>query len=314
MIEKLIRFYKYNIKPRYANLYGMELYDYDIDFHSSELGAPYGDYSKGLFREGQFSFDERGVFVFLDKDGGYQYNPCGIAEYALVCYEKIIKEGEEAISYKGKFKSQILWLETHFSKINESMIVWYYDYMGENFYSGISQGMVICAFARAYQYYHDDKYLDLSWCAFRFMNLNVKEGGTRCFDAPYICWYEEYPYSESKVLNGHIYSLLGVYDLYRVTGNSELKKCFYDGVDAVKRNIDKYDLGFYTKYDVITPNPANNSYHYTHITLFRILYMITGDVFFAKYAERFAKNHRSKIDRLKNSIYILKLAIKNSYL
>ena len=303
----LKRFYNYNIKPRYANLYGMELYNYDIDFHSSKLGVPYGDYSKGLFRKGQYSYDENGVFVFLDKDANFQYNPCGIAEYALVCFEKML---HREVCYQNKFKSQIEWLETNYSKVSEDKIVWYYKYVGDNVFSGISQGMAICALARAYQYYKDEKYLDMAWKSFHFMNTSLEDGGTRYSGDDYTCWYEEYPSEKSKILNGHIYSLLGIYDLYRVTGDVSLKKCFDLGIDDIKRNIGKFDLGFFTKYDAVSPYPANNSYHYTHITLFKILYMITEDVFFKNYADRFERNHKCVIDKLRNVFYILKLAIR----
>ena len=302
-----MRFYKYSIKPRYANLYGMELYNYDIDFHSYKLGAPYGNYSKGLFREGQYSFDENGVFVFLDKDGKYQYNPCGIAEYALVCFEKMC-HGDDVS--QDKYKAQIRWLVENCREVGNSGVAWYYDYVGNDFFSGISQGMAMSALLRAYQFYEEEKYLEIAQQAFVFMNTNLDEGGTRCCNDDYMCWYEEYPSEKSKILNGHIYSLFGVYDLYRVTGDGCLKKCFDSGIDDIKRNISKFDLGFFTKYDAVSPYPANNSYHYTHITLFKILYMITGDAFFDKYAKRFERYQNGWFYKLRNILYIFRLARK----
>ena len=300
------RFYSNSIKPRYANLYGMELYSYDIDFHSSVLGAPYGDYSKGLFREGQYAYDADGVFVFIGSNVEFQYNPCGIAEYALVSYEKMIREGKGNES----FRAQIEWLEKHCVQIDDDKIVWYYDYVDDGFFSGISQGMAMCTLLRAYQYFNDEKYLKLAWQSFNFMNTSLVDGGTRCDESPFLCWYEEHPAEKSKILNGHIYSLLGVYDLYRVTGDARVKECFDAGIQSIKDSIDKYDLGFFTRYDAVSAYPANNSYHYTHITLFKILYGITGDAFFDKYAKRFEKYQYGWYYKLRNIMYILKLTLK----
>ncbi len=64
MFNYLKRFYYLNFYPRYQNLYGMELYE-ELDVEGSQLLYAYGDYSKGLFREGEYSLDEAGVFVFI---------------------------------------------------------------------------------------------------------------------------------------------------------------------------------------------------------------------------------------------------------
>ena len=83
------------------------------------------------------------------------------------------------------------------------------------------------------------------------------------------------------------------------------------GVDTIKDNIDIFDMGFNTKYDAISLYPANNSYHYTHITQFKVLYSITNDKFFKIYANQFENYFNSFSSKFKTLILILKLDIES---
>ena len=47
-------------------------------------------------------------------------------------------------------------------------------------------------------------------------------------------WYEEDNFQE-HILNGHIYALLGVYDLYRVTKDKKYYDSFIAGLTQLKK-------------------------------------------------------------------------------
>ena len=98
-----------------------------------------------------------------------------------------------------------------------------------------------------------------------------------------------------------------------MTSDKKVKASFYKGISAIKNNIKKFDLGFYTKYDAYSRYPANNSYHYTHITLFNILYNITKDNFFKKYANKFNKYHKQFIYKTLNLLYLLIIVIIDKF-
>lgn len=108
-----------------------------------------------------------------------------------------------------------------------------------------------------------------------------------------------------------IYLGFEFYGYQTLIKSTNLSKFYRRMIYAVKNNIKAFDLGFFTKYDAITPTPANNSYHYTHITLFSILYRITNDTFFKKYSNKFLKYHTNIFYKTLNTIYILFLTIKN---
>lgn len=298
----MIGFYKHNYLPRYANLYGMELYPFNINCHDAKLGHAYGDYSKGLFRTDRYEFDDEGVFVFL-VNGVRHYNPCGVAEYALVEFGNHLLN-PAVDKHIQAFDAQIQWLMAQAKELNCG-VVWYYEYPNqEKFISGISQGMIISTLLRAYQRTKQQKYLDFAWGAYRVLITPIENGGVLRSDEKYNWWYEEY-LTAPLILNGHIYSLLGVWDLFRVTKDEDVRLSFIKGVEDIKNNISKFDMGFYTKYDAFTKEPSNNSYHYTHITLFRILFNITNDEFFNKFANKFQKYHDRGWYRFLNFNYLL---------
>lgn len=307
-MNKLKRFYLYSIEPRYKNEFGMELFDFDFDKHSKKLTYPYADFSKGIFRKNIHGFDLDNVFVFTE-NGVNTYNPTAIAQYALICYEKSINK-ENTEFYKKQFKIQTDWIFKN-AIIEKDKAIWYYNYPNQKrFFSGISQGFVISVLLRAYQEFNQKKYLELALKSFKFLNTLVEDGGVLYIKGSYSNWYEEYLDAE-KVLNGHIYALFGIYDLYRVTNLEEARVSFQKGINDVKKNFKHYDLKFFTKYLADTKQPANNSYNYTHYTQFMVLHEITKDDFFLEKAKKIYIYHTKLSYKIINTAYIFILNLFN---
>lgn len=67
-------------------------------------------------------------------------------------------------------------------------------------------------------------------------------------------WYEEYPTKPSSfVLNGFIYSLIGLYDLMMLAPTQQVKEAtalFDQGMDSLKRLLLAFDNGSGTNYDL----------------------------------------------------------------
>ncbi|XP_033231176.1 D-glucuronyl C5-epimerase B isoform X3 [Belonocnema kinseyi] len=81
-------------------------------------------------------------------------------------------------------------------------------------YSSMGQGHAISVLSRAYYHSGEDKYLHAAIRGLRpFRVTSTKGGVTASFLGKYV-WYEEYPTTPpSFILNGFIYSLIGLYDL-----------------------------------------------------------------------------------------------------
>lgn len=303
LVYYLYRIYKYSYLPRYANAYGMEHYkDLTVDFRSQVLGIYYGDFSKGIRA---FHFDE-GNIVQLEVNGQLHYNPCQVAEYALLFNDWFSKSGDE--QEKEVFRLHLNWLMDHANQESDRAS---WDYLYNSgpekapWQSSISQGMAISALLRGYQLFGHRPYLEMAEKSFRYLDQPVAMGGFRFTDSQYKLWYEEDNF-QHHILNGHLYALYGVYDLIRVTGDDYYRQCFELGSQTVMDRIDDFDMGFNTRYDKFNPYPANNAYHYTHIIQFEIMYGITGHTFYKEYAQKFRDYHNMRKYRIKTYIYIVR--------
>ena len=142
-------------------------------------------------------------------------------------------------------------------------------------YSAMGQGQAISLLSRVYQYTKDDRYLDAALKATIVFSRKSLENGVKAdlFGMP---WYEEYPTQPpSFVLNGFMFSLFGLYDLWKIAGDmrgANAKQLFLEGFKTLENMIPLYDNGHGTYYDLrhismpgISPNRARWQYHRVHL-------------------------------------------------
>lgn len=163
--------------------------------------------------------------------------------------------------------------------------------------SAMSQGHAISLLARAYHHSGGDlRYLKAAILGLKPFTVPSNERGVMTFFMNKFRWYEEYPTKPSSfVLNGFIYSLLGLYDLMTIappgkSGDSEF--LFWEGIKSLKAMITLFDMGSGTSYDLrhftlgIAPNLARWDYHATHINQLLLLSKIVNESLFSTTAER----------------------------
>jgi heparosan-N-sulfate-glucuronate 5-epimerase len=162
------------------------------------------------------------------------------------------------------------------------------DEIPPGWYSGMGQGHAMSVLTRAYKFSKDEKFLLAAIKALHLFEIPSSEGGVvaRFMDTPHI-WYEEYPTKPSSfILNGFMYSLLGLYDLWATLEaeaprfQTELKlsrKIFDDGIESLFAILPFYDSGSGTFYDLrhfsmsTAPKVSRWDYHSTHINLLHTL-------------------------------------------
>ncbi|XP_056641918.1 D-glucuronyl C5-epimerase B [Diorhabda sublineata] len=155
-------------------------------------------------------------------------------------------------------------------------------------YSSMSQGHAISVLSRAY--YHsggDIRYLTAALLGLKPFKVSSDLGGVRASFLDKYPWYEEYPTQPASfVLNGFIYSLLGLYDLMSIApleDGREAEVLFNDGMVSLRRMISLFDMGSVTSYDLrhftisTAPNLARWDYHATHVNQLLLLSTIDGD-------------------------------------
>ncbi|KAJ8878740.1 hypothetical protein PR048_019326 [Dryococelus australis] len=161
----------------------------------------------------------------------------------------------------------------------------------------MGQGHAISVLARAY--FHsggDPQYLDAALAGLKPFQIPSAEGGVLATFLDKFPWYEEYPTTPASfVLNGFIYSLLGLYDLRSIVPPEHAREAatlFDQGMASLKKLLLLYDTGSGTSYDLrhftlgTAPNLARWDYHATHVNQLLLLSTIDGDPLIATTAER----------------------------
>jgi heparosan-N-sulfate-glucuronate 5-epimerase len=102
---------------------------------------------------------------------------------------------------------------------------------------------------------------------------------------------EEYPTDPpSFVLNGGIFALWGLHDVAAGLGDEDARRDFESGVETLSRNIERWDAGFWSLYDLFPhplPNYASGAYHQLHIAQLRAMQLIAPRPELERAASRF---------------------------
>ncbi|XP_073845187.1 D-glucuronyl C5-epimerase [Musca autumnalis] len=162
--------------------------------------------------------------------------------------------------------------------------------------SAMGQGHAISVLARAYWHSGDKRYLKAATMGMKPYRVLSKDGGVLAQFMDKYNWYEEYPTTPASfVLNGFIYSLLGLYDLNSTAPSfiaKEAGKLFEQGMLSLKKMLLLYDTGSGTSYDLrhlslgVAPNLARWDYHATHVNQLLLLATIDSDPIISQTAER----------------------------
>nr|CAI5837151.1 unnamed protein product [Callosobruchus analis] len=164
-------------------------------------------------------------------------------------------------------------------------------------YSAMSQGQAISVLSRAYHHSGGDiRYLTAALKGLKPFKIPSSEGGVRATFLDKYQWFEEYPTKPALfVLNGFIYSLLGLYDLMSISppGHAQEAESLYsEGMTSLKEMLPLFDMGSVTSYDLrhftlgTAPNLARWDYHATHVNQLLLLGTIEEDSQFKATAER----------------------------
>ncbi|CAI5792596.1 D-glucuronyl C5-epimerase isoform X2 [Podarcis lilfordi] len=163
-------------------------------------------------------------------------------------------------------------------------------------YSAMAQGQAISTLVRAYLLTKDHTFLSAALRATAPYKLSSEQRGVKAVFMNKHDWYEEYPTSPSSfVLNGFMYSLIGLYDLKETAGEKlgkEAKLLYERGMESLKAMLPLYDTGSGTIYDLrhfmlgTAPNLARWDYHTTHINQLQLLSTIDETPLFREFVKR----------------------------
>ncbi|XP_076852157.1 D-glucuronyl C5-epimerase B [Brachyhypopomus gauderio] len=174
-------------------------------------------------------------------------------------------------------------------------------------YSAMAQGQAMSTLVRAYLLTKDEVYLRAALRATGPFKLTSEQHGVKAVFMNRYDWYEEYPTTPgSFVLNGFVYSLVGLYDVAQTAGEvdrREAAQLYSKGMESLKAMVPLFDTGSGTIYDLrhfmlgTAPNLARWDYHTTHINQLQLLASIDDAPVFRDFVKRwksYLKGGRAK--------------------
>ncbi|VDM56917.1 unnamed protein product [Angiostrongylus costaricensis] len=146
--------------------------------------------------------------------------------------------------------------------------------LNAGWHSAMAQGHALSLLTRAFATTRNVTYLTVATEALKLFEKDAGNGGVRSMLFDHV-WFEEYPTTPgSFVLNGFMYSLIGLYDF---------KTMYNIPVPSLRALIPLYDTGSGSLYDLrhvglhTAPNLARWDYHAVHVYLLKWLVQISGD-------------------------------------
>jgi len=275
-----------------------------INYRPVKLDRYYLDFSSKANYPGEFSDD--GIPLFNFRGRTHIEQPTVIAQYALGIYELLYQKNFKDDKLKNEFLKMAFWFEENKSKFKNG-VGWYFDIIlpefnvYEPFFSAMAQGEAISVLTRATFLTGDYGFQNLAQDALTPFEYDVKDGGVVDYFKS-IPVYEEgpSPIRITAALNGFIFSLFGLFDLFLLNKNPKAECLFNKGVESLKRILPYYDIKHWTNYFLFTyPKKYYSSFTY-HILVteqLKVMYYLTGETLFLEYSTRWEKYSNSIICR-----------------
>lgn len=202
----------------------------------------YHVYSERLFFD-VMELDANGVPIQRGRVFGKAYNPSYVAWYGLVRLQRALR-GQDLDGHAA-FERQIEWLAANAVRRPDGAVVWTYDFdwiegpcvLRAPWISAMAQGLAMSALVRAHRITGKAHLLELAGGASRVFATDIEAGGVRTIEQGAVL-YEEYPaFPAPRVLDGFLFSLLGLYDLFIESADPAVFRFFAQGVDGLAQTL-----------------------------------------------------------------------------
>ncbi|MFI7577237.1 D-glucuronyl C5-epimerase family protein [Micromonospora sp. NPDC049497] len=240
---------------------------------------------------GGTGLDDDGVVVAVGPSGERYPNPVSMCLYALGEHSRALATPGPDPERFGAFLTQATWLRTH----QDASGGWRYPVpvprygVAPGWYSGMAQGMGASTLLRAHDLTGDRSFLDAADSAIDLLLLPVSRGGCADYDRQGRPFLEECPSDPpSRVLNGALFALVGLVEHQHRRGGDAHRLA----ADRLAAELDHFDLGWWSRYDLRWPWPASANYHALHVSLLRAAGALTGLDVFERMGERWRRDLR----------------------
>jgi len=234
-------------------------------------------------------FDKEGIpLIHFYATGEMVYNPTTVALFALSNLQLYLSGAGQ----RAAWEKAVSWLINNGIHTGTGFLLPLnfdhpFYHLKKEWLSAMTQGVAVSCFVRAFILTGNELFLKIADEASRPLVTEVKHGGVAYVDEDGI-WLEEAPSNPpSHILNGFIYALMGLFDLFCVSKDTLVEKILMEVIFTLRKNIEKYDSGYWSLYQLNPALLAPLSYHMLHVQQLYFLYKVTGENIFREYAVRF---------------------------
>lgn len=242
---------------------------------------------------------------------GTQYNATIVANYAIEYHEKYRSSNDT--SQLQYFKNCIEWLQKNITYTNRDTGLYFFNWQQPwylkvkgRFTSGITSGRAIEAFTLAFKMYNDSIYLKNAKTLINGFYIPIQNGGFT-YKTNNGWWYEEIADTNlqtPKILDGHIYAILGAQKYWEITNDDSAKIIVNKGLQALMHELPNYDGNNGTIYYDCYKKQADKKYQDIIVNQLQQVYKLTNDDFYKSYYTKWnaplTKNYLLKIVQEKN--------------
>ena len=204
------------------------------------------------------------------------YDPTSIAQYALIHWNAF--RTTQVNEHRKAFMILANWLLEHESPLVNTISCWPIPFAMPNYHapgpwlSASTQGTIISVLVRAYQLTGDVAFLDSVHRAVRIFELDILDGGVNTPIGKNGVFFEEVAvYPAAHMLKGHILALFGLYDYVNLTRESKIESLLQRGLDTLHIMIDEFDVGYWTRNDLLHKRLSSRCNHSLHVALLEAL-------------------------------------------
>ena len=291
------------------------------DLTSANLGYYYIPFDENISKLNKLlhSFDTDGIplnTTYIDvKEQKLHYYPISIGQYGLSVFHSYLKTNSE--EKKEHFLRIAEWFYNNKTEDDELGVYWLTDVekpeykVTKPWKSAFTQSRGLSIMMRAWQLTGDNKYLEACKKALIPFTKDISHGGVTVDLNSKNAFYEEYVAEKpTRVLDGHIFSLWGLYDFIRAIDKEKeqeafllAKELFDKGIEGLISSLPKYDMGFWVLFNRCEldhypkKDPCTIGYIRLVTKQLEVLYNITKRKELKQFSTKF-----SKYDRLTNII------------
>ncbi|MGC1381456.1 MAG: D-glucuronyl C5-epimerase family protein [Candidatus Baltobacteraceae bacterium] len=257
-------------------------------------------------------FDARGVLL---SDPSRAYHPIRIAQFALHRYG-VWLDGGDAVA-RTDVLAQAAWLRDH-QQDGDSPGLYRFEFPWTKYgaqagwTSAMAQGEAISVLLRAHGLEPSQGYADAAQRAAQPFRHDIAHGGVVWRDGPDVFFEEIANEYAPHVLNGCIFALWGIWELWRTSGDRWLERNVEECADTLRRWLRRFDTGWWTRYSLLLsagdqPHIATLKYHQFHIAQMRVLAEMFDEPAFEHAARRWA----SYIERPQSRARVIGAALQS---